>query len=149
MTAGTWYVKTGRTAVNWGTDVSGGVATVDIAKLVVGAVNEQWFLFARAGQPVTADQVTAAQAETTGGPVPAPILPSNGVAPGGKNTYATILTPATGLTYNADGTVATQTVAGVTTSYTYNADGTVATEARAGITRTYTYNADGTLASVA
>jgi YD repeat-containing protein len=64
-------------------------------------------------------------------------------------TYVPILTPATGLTYNADGTVATQTVAGVATSYTYNADGTVATEVRAGVTRTYTYNADGTLASVA
>jgi hypothetical protein len=88
VSAGTWYVKTGRTAVNWGTDVSGGVAQVDIAKLVVGTVNEQWFLFARAGQAVTTDQVTAAQAETTGGAVPAALTPSNGVAPGGTNTYA-------------------------------------------------------------
>jgi YD repeat-containing protein len=65
------------------------------------------------------------------------------------STYAPILTPAATLTYNADGTVATQTVASVVTTYTYNADGSVATEARGGVTRTYTYNADGTLASVA
>ena len=64
-------------------------------------------------------------------------------------TYAPILTPAETLTYNGDGTVATQTIAGVATTYTYNPDGTVATEARGGVTRTYTYNGDGTLASVA
>lgn len=62
--------------------------------------------------------------------------------------YIPILTPIETFTYNADGTVATQTVASVTTSYTYNSDGTVATETRAGVTRSYTYNGDGTLASV-
>lgn len=64
-------------------------------------------------------------------------------------TYATILTPAESLTYNADGTVATQTIGGVATTYTYNADGTVHTETRNSVTRTYIYNSDGTLASVA
>jgi YD repeat-containing protein len=58
-------------------------------------------------------------------------------------------TPASSYTYNGDGTVATETVAGVVTTYTYNGDGTVATSTRAGVTRTYTYNADGTIASVA
>jgi hypothetical protein len=91
MSAGTWYVKNGRTAVNWGSDVSGGVATVDIAKLVVGTANEQWYLYARTGQAVTADQVAAAQAETTGGAVPAALVPYDGEAPGGTgldSTYA-------------------------------------------------------------
>ena len=56
---------------------------------------------------------------------------------------------ATSYTYNPDGTVATETIAGVATSYTYNANGTVATATRGGTTLTYTYNSNGTIASVA
>jgi YD repeat-containing protein len=64
-------------------------------------------------------------------------------------TYASLNPVASSYTFNGDGTVSTETVAGVTTTYTYNADGTVATSARSGVTRTYTYNPDGTIASVA
>lgn len=63
--------------------------------------------------------------------------------------YASLNPAASSYTYNSDGTVATETVAGVTTTYTYNADGTVHTMVRSGVTRTLTYNADGTVASVA
>lgn len=61
---------------------------------------------------------------------------------------APLLTPPTTVTYNGDGTVATQTIGGVATTYTYNGDGTVATETRAGVTRTYSYTS-GNLTSVA
>lgn len=73
-------------------------------------------------------------------------------APGGGHAYpgdsGTLPAPSS-YTYNADGTVATETVAGVATAYTYNTDGTVATMTRAGATRTFTYNTDGTIAGVA
>ena len=59
----------------------------------------------------------------SGAPDPAALLASL------ESDFATLLSP-------------TQTV-------TYNSDGTVATEARGGVTRTYTYNSDGTIASVA
>lgn len=52
-------------------------------------------------------------------------------------------------TYNGDGTVATETVGGLTTTYTYNADGSVHTATRNGVTLTYSYNADGTVSGVA
>ena len=52
-------------------------------------------------------------------------------------------------TYNGDGTVATETVGGLTTTYTYNADGSVHTATRNGATLTYSYNADGTVSGVA
>lgn len=64
-------------------------------------------------------------------------------------SYVSLNPPVSSYTYNSDGTVATETVAGVTTTYTYNSDGTVATSARSGVTRTYSYNSDGTIASVA
>ena len=63
-------------------------------------------------------------------------------------TYAGRVEAAT-YTYNADGTVATETVGGFTTTYTYNADGTVHTVARDGVTMTYTYNASGNVTAVA
>lgn len=65
-----------------------------------------------------------------------------------STSYVPQLTAPTTLTYNPDGTVASQTLGGIATTYTYNPDGTVASETRNGITRTYTYNIDGTLASV-
>ena len=71
-----------------------------------------------------------------------------GGAPDPSGTYAPVLTPPTTITYNGDGTVATQTIGGVATVYGYNADGTVATETRGGVTRAYTYTA-GNLTSVA
>lgn len=52
-------------------------------------------------------------------------------------------------TYNADGTIATETVGGLTTTYTYNLDGTINTVTRNGVTLTYTYNPDGSIGSVA
>jgi YD repeat-containing protein len=63
-------------------------------------------------------------------------------------TYAPLLVPVSTLTYNGDGSVATQVIGGVTTTYAYNGDGTVASETRAGVTRTYGYTA-GNLTSVA
>jgi YD repeat-containing protein len=66
-----------------------------------------------------------------------------------KNTYGQLLPAASSYTYNADGTVATETVAGITTTYTYNTDGSVNTMTRSGVTRTFTYNTDGTIATVA
>ena len=65
-----------------------------------------------------------------------------------SGTYGPILTDPSTITYNGDGTVATQTVQGVATFYTYNGDGTVATETRAGVTRTYTYDGSGNLTAV-
>lgn len=52
-------------------------------------------------------------------------------------------------TYNADGTIATETVGGATTTYAYNADGTLHTETRNGVTLTFTYDASGNLTTVA
>jgi YD repeat-containing protein len=69
--------------------------------------------------------------------------------PGDSGTFAQLLPAVSSYTYNADGSVATETVAGATTAYTYNPDGTVATATRGGVTRTFTWNADGTLGSVA
>jgi YD repeat-containing protein len=76
-------------------------------------------------------------------------IPVNTDPAGLASTYAGVVPAASSYTYNGDGTVATETVAGVTTTYTYNADGTVATAVRAGVTRTFTWNGDGTLGSVA
>jgi YD repeat-containing protein len=64
-------------------------------------------------------------------------------------TYGQLLPAASSYTYNADGSIATETVAGITTTYTYNTDGSIATMVRSGVTRTFTYNTDGTIASVA
>lgn len=52
-------------------------------------------------------------------------------------------------TYNADGSLATMTEAGVTYTYTYNADGSVNTISNGTTTVTASYNADGSLAAFA
>lgn len=52
------------------------------------------------------------------------------------------------LTYNADGTLASVTEAGIETTFTYNTDGTIATSTRLGVVRTYTYSG-GNLTGVA
>lgn len=65
-------------------------------------------------------------------------------------TYAPAF-PASTITYNTDGTVATVTDNGITTSYTYNADGTVATDTRTvnGVTTTRNYGyTNGNLTSI-
>lgn len=53
------------------------------------------------------------------------------------------------LTLNNDGSVATETVGGVTTTYTYNTDGTLHTATRAGVTITYAYDAAGNMTGAA
>jgi YD repeat-containing protein len=65
-------------------------------------------------------------------------------------TYATAF-PASTITYNPDGSVATVTDDGITTSYTYNTDGTVATDSRTvnGVTTTRNYGyTNGNLTSI-
>lgn len=106
MSAGTWYVDSSRTAVNWGSAVSGGVATVDIFRLVIDAAgHEQRFIWARTGQPVDSIAVTAAQAATTGGAVPAYVAPASPVAPGGSASVG----GKTPLLFTAAGTLAVKT----------------------------------------
>lgn len=106
------------------------------------------------GAALTAVSLSGAGQVTTttvaGKPLPNPSDPSTlATDPAFTGAYAGLNPAVSSYTYNTDGTVATETVAGVTTTYTYNTDGTVATSARAGVTRTYAYNGDGTLASVA
>lgn len=65
-------------------------------------------------------------------------------------TYAPAF-PASTITYNTDGSVATVTDNGITTSYTYNTDGTVATDSRTvnGVTTTRNYGyTNGNLTSI-
>lgn len=50
-----------------------------------------------------------------------------------------------GLTLNADGSVATETIGGQTTTYTYNGDGSLHTATRNGVTITYAYDGSGNL----
>lgn len=50
-------------------------------------------------------------------------------------------------TYNPDGTIATETVGGLTTTYAWNGDGTLASMTRGGVTRTFTYT-NGNLTAV-
>ena len=50
-------------------------------------------------------------------------------------------------TYNADGTIATETVGGLTTTYGWNPDGTLASMTRDGVTRAFTYT-NGNLTAV-
>jgi hypothetical protein len=85
MSAGTWFVTASWTAVNWGTAVVSGAATVDVYRLVVDAAgHQQLFLWAKNGQLVTAGQVSGAQAVASGDPVPARAVPPDPTAPGGE-----------------------------------------------------------------
>lgn len=63
-------------------------------------------------------------------------------------TFDQILAAPADYTYDGNGDVATETIAGVTTTFTYNVDHTVATATRAGVTRTFTYTS-GNLTGVA
>lgn len=66
-----------------------------------------------------------------------------------SGTYVPLLPALATYTYNADGTVDTETIGGVVTTYAYNADGTIDTITRGAVTRTISYNADGTVDEVA
>lgn len=88
------------------------------------------------GAPGIADDASVAQQVTNGTATKAAL----------SATYAPAF-PASTITYNADGTVATVTDNGITTTYTYNADGTVATDTRNGVTRNYGYT-NGNLTSI-
>lgn len=70
----------------------------------------------------------------------------------GNSIYAPSFPAATTITYDGDN-VDTVTENGITTEYTYNADGSVATDSRTvgGVTtvRTYTYDGSGNLTGIA
>lgn len=68
-----WYVTPNRTPVVWGTAVAGGVATTEIHRLVTvpGKPDGITYLWRAAGAPVSAADITAAQADTDPGAVPA------------------------------------------------------------------------------
>ena len=129
--------------------------TVPVAQVLTTAaavsVNGEW------GPVWTADGVTlfGGGESVVGGAAVAPStlveLPARGPFLSTDDAlaiYGTLLTPPTTVTYNPDGSVATQVIGGITTTYVYNPDGTVATETRAGVVRTYTYVA-GNLTAVA
>lgn len=76
--ADTWYVTSGRAAVNWGAAVVGGVAQTAIYRVVQ---NDDLpfpleFLFAVPGTKISAADVTAAQAGTSGDAIPAGYTPT-------------------------------------------------------------------------
>jgi hypothetical protein len=58
------YVDTAGAPVNWGAAVSGGAATVDIYQVVSDGLHSNRYVWARAGQAVTAARVADAQAST-------------------------------------------------------------------------------------
>jgi hypothetical protein len=96
---------------------------------------------------------------TYGAPSPAPPYDANldtsvnaivgnaSSATGGalRAAYLAPLPTVGSLTYNPDGTIATDPDGN---TYTWNADGTPATQTKGGVTRTFHWNTDGTLASV-
>ncbi len=61
------------------------------------------------------------------------------------NLPVTAFTVPNTYTYNADGTVASTTEAGVVTTFVYNTDGTVQSDTQRGITRTYAYDSNSNL----
>jgi hypothetical protein len=69
-TTSVYYVDGNRAAINWGSAVSGGVATIPIFRLVVVDGHENINLWAYTGDAVSSAASTAAQAEITGGGVP-------------------------------------------------------------------------------
>lgn len=70
-----------RVAINWGSAVASGVAAQPIYKLVVTDTHEQISTFAWTGDAVSSAAVTAAQAETTGGSIPAVVKPKTQFGP--------------------------------------------------------------------
>jgi len=62
----------------------------------------------------------------------------------GNATYVPALAATSGIVYDAStGNVTSITEGGITTTFTYNADGTVNTESRLGKVRTWAYDASG------
>jgi YD repeat-containing protein len=99
---------------------------------------------------VTASGTGQVTTSTTAKPLPNAADPATLAANSAfTGTYAGLLPASSSYTYNADGSIATETVAGITTTYTYNTDGSIATMVRSGVTRTFSYNTDGTIATVA
>jgi hypothetical protein len=98
MTTSIYYVDASRVATNWGSAVSGGVATTNIFKLTItndlaqGPAREFIALKFASGTPVSSAAVTAAQAETTGGAVPAVVAKKENFGPiSVSEEYATLL----------------------------------------------------------
>lgn len=77
--------------------------------------------------------------------VTAKINDAGSAARGALNaTYAREFEPSTAIVYDgATGNVTSLTEGGITTTYTYNADGTVNTETRLGKVRTWAYDGSG------
>jgi YD repeat-containing protein len=70
--------------------------------------------------------------------------PGSEVATALSTTYAREFEPSTSIVYDpSTGAVTSSTEGGITTTYTYNADGTVDTETRLGKVRTWAYDASG------
>lgn len=88
-TVSTYYVDgpATRAAINWGSAVSGGVATQPIYKLIVTDSHENLQLWAYTGDVVSSAAVTAAQAETTGGGIPAVVKPKAQFGPQAGEDY--------------------------------------------------------------
>jgi hypothetical protein len=82
-TVSTYYVDgpATRAAINWGSAVTGGVATQPIYKLVVTDTHENLSLAYSTGDVVSSAAVTAAQAETTGGGIPTVVKPKSSFGP--------------------------------------------------------------------
>lgn len=115
---GTYFVDDARAAINWGAAVVNGKALVDIWKLtaVAGKRDERWALWAGDGTEVTAGQVAAAQAATTGGAIPATVLPGKAVGQrgGGVDHKTLARTPEAimvgAVTRNGNGAITTAAV---------------------------------------
>ncbi len=73
-----WYIDSNRTAINWATAVTGGIARIDIFRLedVPGTNNDLLTKWRETGQTVSASAVAAAQAESSTDPVPAARVPN-------------------------------------------------------------------------
>lgn len=88
-----WIATSNRTAVDWDTDLDGGVAQVDLFHIQRPADDsyELVFLFARAGQSVSDQRVAWAQSVESDDPVPAVFTPptsGGGGSTGGGSGYA-------------------------------------------------------------
>ncbi len=73
-----WYIDSNRTAINWATAVTGGIARIDIFRLedIPGTDNDLRTKWRETGQAVSASAVAAAQAESSTDPVPAARVPN-------------------------------------------------------------------------
>jgi YD repeat-containing protein len=79
----------------------------------------------------------------TAGTVAEARLPSNLAATALNATYDRAFEASTSIAYDGSGNVTSTTEGGITTTFTYNADGTVNTETRLGKVRTWAYDGSG------